>query len=95
MLVPLGDKLLIEPTKGQEKTLGGIIIPDSAKEKPTEGRVVAVGDGYMGEEVDAYPFTVKKNDTVLFNANAGMQIEEAGKKLIILSESEIIAILED
>lgn len=84
---PLADRVLIKPAAAEEKTLGGIIIPDSAKEKPLKGEVVAVGNGTKDEMV------VKNGDTVLYGKYAGTEIELDGEKYLIMRQSDILAII--
>ena len=85
---PLADRVLIKPAAAEEKTLGGIIIPDSAKEKPLKGEVVAVGNGTKDEEM-----VVKGGDTVLYGKYAGTEIELDGEKYLIMRQSDILAII--
>lgn len=85
---PLADRVLIKPAAAEEKTVGGIIIPDSAKEKPLKGEVVAVGHGTKDEEM-----VVKKGDTVLYGKYAGTEIEFEGKKYLIMRQSDVLAII--
>lgn len=85
---PLADRVLVEPAEAETKTAGGIIIPDTAKEKPQRGKVVAVGNGKPDE-----PMTVKVGDTVLYGKYAGTEIQVEGKDLLIMRESDIFAII--
>ena len=85
---PLADRVLVKPAAAEEKTLGGIIIPDSAKEKPLKGEVVAVGNGTKDEEM-----VVKNGDTVLYGKYAGTEIELDGEKYLIMRQSDILAII--
>lgn len=85
---PLADRVLIEPAAVEEKTIGGIIIPDSAKEKPLKGEVVAVGNGTKDEEM-----TLKNGDTVLYGKYAGTELELEGKKYLIMRQSDVLAII--
>lgn len=85
---PLADRVLIEPAAAEEKTIGGIIIPDTAKEKPLQGKVVATGNGTKGEEM-----VVKEGDTVLYGKYAGTELEYDGKKYLVMRQSDILAIL--
>lgn len=85
---PLADRVLIAPSQAEEKTAGGIIIPDTAKEKPQKGEVVAVGPGKKDE-----PLTVKEGDTVLYGKFAGTEISIEGKDYLIMRESDIVAIV--
>jgi chaperonin GroES len=85
---PLQDRVLVEPAPAEEKTAGGIIIPDTAKEKPMRGKVVAVGNGKKDE-----PVTVKAGDTVLYGKYAGTEIQIDGREYLIMRESDIYAII--
>lgn len=85
---PLADRVLIEPAAAEEKTIGGIIIPDTAKEKPLQGKVVATGNGTKDEEM-----VVKEGDTVLYGKYAGTELEYDGKKYLVMRQSDILAIL--
>ena len=85
---PLADRVLIEPAAAEQKTSGGIIIPDTAKEKPQRGLVVAVGNGKKDE-----PMTVKEGDKVLYGKYAGTEITVEGKEYLIMKESDIYAII--
>lgn len=93
-LKPLGDRVVVEPVEQEEKTASGIILPETAKEKPQEGIVLAVGPGRYGEEDERIPMEVKEGDRVLFAKYAGTEIKLEDKKLLILRESDILAILE-
>lgn len=85
---PLADRVLIEPAEAEQKTAGGIYIPDTAKEKPQRGKVVAVGSGKKDE-----PITVKVGDTVLYGKYSGTEIQIEGKDYLIMRESDIYAII--
>jgi chaperonin GroES len=87
-LKPLADRVLVEPAAAEEKTVGGIIIPDTAKEKPQKGKVIAAGSGKKDE-----PMTVKAGDTVLYGKYAGTEITVDGKEYLIMRESDIFAII--
>ena len=87
---PLADRVLINPTPAEEVTMAGIIIPDSAKEKPLKGKVLAAGKGTKDEEM-----TVKEGDTVLYGKYAGTEIEFEGQKYLIMRQNDILAIIED
>ena len=87
-VTPLHDRVIIQPAKAEEKTAGGIIIPDTAKEKPQRGTIVAVGDGKKDE-----PLTVKAGDQVLYGKYAGTEITYEGKEYLIMRESDIYAVL--
>ena len=88
-LKPLADRVLIKPTPAEETTLSGIIIPDSAKEKPLKGEVLAVGEGTKDEKM-----VVKEGDCVLYCKYAGTEIEFEGEKLLIMSQSDLLAVVE-
>lgn len=85
---PLADRVLIEPAAAEEVTVGGIIIPDSAKEKPLKGTVVAAGDGTKDEKMQ-----LKEGDTVLYGKYAGTELELEGKKYLIMRQSDVLAII--
>jgi len=91
---PIGDKILIKRLEAEEVTQGGIVIPDTAKDKPAEGKVIAVGTGRLlsnGKRVD---FQVKKNDRVLFSSYAGSEIKIEGEPHLVMSEDEILAVVD-
>ena len=85
---PLADRVLIEPAAAETQTIGGIIIPDTAKEKPLQGTIVAVGNGTKDEEM-----ILKEGDKVLYGKYAGTEIEHEGKKYLIMRQSDVVAIL--
>lgn len=91
---PLNDKVLIERSKAEDKTKGGIILPDSSKEKPKEGKIVAVGQGRLTDQGERIGFQVKKGDRVLFKSYAGTDVKIDGKDYILMSEEEVLAIVE-
>jgi chaperonin GroES len=91
---PLHDKVLIQRLDSEETTKGGIIIPDSAKEKPQEGKVVAVGNGRFLEDGSIKPLEVKKGDKILFSKYGGTDISIDGEDYLILSEEEILAVVD-
>ena len=86
---PLADRVLIEPTAAEEVTMGGIIIPDSAKEKPLKGKVLAVGNGTKDE-----PMQLKAGDTVLYGKYAGTEIELEGIKYLMMRQNDVLAVIE-
>ena len=94
MLKPLGDRVVIELVESEEKTASGIVLPDSAKEKPQEGKVVATGRGKLLEDGSLRPLDVKQNDRVLFSKYAGTDINIEGEEYLILREDEILAVFE-
>jgi len=91
---PLHDRVIVKRVEEEEKTKGGIIIPDTAKEKPVEGKVVAAGDGKIMEDGKKVPLEVKKEDRVLFGKYAGTEINIDGEEHLIMKEDDIIAIVE-
>ncbi|MEK6637404.1 MAG: co-chaperone GroES [Pseudomonadota bacterium] len=90
---PLHDRVLVERVEAEEKTAGGIIIPDTAKEKPQEGKVVAVGTGTKSEDGKVTPLDVKAGDTILFGKWSGTEVKVDGKDLLIMKESDILGIV--
>ncbi|MBN2122863.1 MAG: co-chaperone GroES [Deltaproteobacteria bacterium] len=91
---PLHDRVIVKRMEEEEKTKGGIIIPDTAKEKPVEGKVVAVGNGKLLENGTKIPLEVKKGDKILFGKYAGTEIKIDGVEHLIMREDDIIAIVE-
>jgi chaperonin GroES len=91
---PLHDRVLIRRVESEEKSLGGIIIPDTAKEKPMEGEVVAAGPGARGEDGKIQPMEVKSGDRVLFGKWSGTEVKLDGEELIIMKESDIMGVIE-
>jgi len=92
---PLQDRLVVKRIEEEEKTKGGIIIPDSAKEKPQEGRVVAIGDGKTLESGQKAPLTVKPGDKILFGKYSGTEIKIDGEEHLIMREDDVLAIVQD
>ena len=92
---PLQDRVLIRRIEQEEKSAGGIIIPDTAKEKPMEGEVVAAGPGTRGEDGKLHPLDVKAGDRVLFGKWSGTEVKMDGEELLIMKESDIMGILEE
>ena len=94
-LKPLGGRVIIEPIEQEEVTAGGIILPETAKEKPQEGKVLAVGPGDRNEQTgERVPMDLKVGDKILFAKYSGTEIKMDGKKLLILRESDILAVVE-
>jgi len=91
---PLHDRILVERVEEQEQRIGGIIIPDTAKEKPQQGRVVAAGKGRRGEKGEILPLDVKEGDTILFGKYAGTEIKIEGKEYLIMREDEVLGVVE-
>ncbi|MFC2046191.1 co-chaperone GroES [Chloroflexota bacterium] len=92
-LRPLADRLVVEPTEQEEMTASGIYVPETAKEKPQEGMVIAVGPGRKDEDGKRIPMDVAEGDRVLYAKYGGTEIKLEGKKVLILKESDILAIL--
>jgi len=91
---PLNDRVVVVRIEEEEQTKGGIIIPDTAKEKPQEGRVIAVGSGKLNEDGERIPLDVKKNDRVLFSKYGGNEIQIDGVEHLIMREDDILGIIE-
>ena len=92
MIKPLGDRVVIEASAREEKTASGIVLPDNAKEKPQEGKVLAVGSGTL-KDGERTPLEVKVGDRIIFSKYAGTEVKYEGKEVLILRESDILAIL--
>ena len=92
---PVGDRVVVKPAQKEEVTRSGIVIPDTAKEKPQEGTVIAVGIGKLTEKGDRQPLEVKEGDRVLFAKYGGTEFKLLDEDLLVLRESDILAILED
>lgn len=86
---PLADRVLVLPAEAEEKTIGGIIIPDTAKEKPLKGEVIAVGEGTADEKM-----ILKKGDTILYGKYSGTELEIEGKKYLIMRQNDVLAVVE-
>lgn len=91
-IVPLGDKVVLKRQEAESKTAGGIVLPDSAKDKPQKGEVVAVGDGHVKKDGSRVPLTVKEGDRVIFSSYAGDEIKIGDEELLLLRESDILAV---
>jgi chaperonin GroES len=91
---PLRDRVLLERIEEEEQRVGGIIIPDTAKEKPQQAKVVAVGKGRVSDKGEVFPLDVKAGDTVLFGKYSGTEIKIAGKEYLIVREEEILGVVE-
>jgi chaperonin GroES len=92
-VIPLNDKILVERVEAEEKTAGGIVLPDTAKEKPKQGKVLSLGDGKVLDTGKRQAFQVKKGDRVLFTSYAGSEIKIEGKEYLIMSEEDILAVV--
>lgn len=93
-LKPLGDRLVVEPIEQEEVTAGGIVLPETAKEKPQQGKVLAVGPGARDDEGERIAMDVKVGDKVLYAKYGGTEFKMDGKKLLILRESDLLAVIE-
>lgn len=91
---PLGDKVLIQRLEAEERTAGGIVLPDTAKEKPKRGTVVSVGDGRLLDTGKRHPLQLRNGDQVLFTSYAGTEVKVDGEEYIIMDESDILAVVE-
>jgi len=91
---PLADKVLVQRLEAENKTAGGIVLPDTAKEKPQRGKVVSVGEGKLLDDGARKKMQVKKGDTILFTSYAGTEIKIDGKEYLIMDESDIMAVIE-
>lgn len=90
-IVPLGDKVVLKRQEAEATTAGGIVLPDSAKDKPQKGEVVAVGDGHVKDDGTKVPLTVKEGDRVIFSSYAGDEITVGDEEFLLLRESDILA----
>lgn len=90
-LKPLGDRLIVKPVDEEETTASGLVLPDTAKEKPQKGKVVAAGDGVIGEDGNRRPLDVAEGDEVLYSKYGGTDITVEGEELLVLRESDILA----
>jgi chaperonin GroES len=93
-LKPLGDRVLVQPVEEEETTASGIVLPDTAKEKPQKGKVLAVGDGKLDEDGKRIKLDVSKGDEVLYSKYGGTEITVDGEDLLVLRESDVLAIVE-
>ncbi len=91
---PLGEKIMIKRVEAESKTAGGIVLPDSAKEKPKEGKVIALGDGKLLKNGDRAKFQVKKGDRVLFTSYGGTEVKIDGEEFLLMSEEDILAVID-
>ena len=92
---PLGDRVLVKRVEAEEKTAGGILLPDTAKEKPKEGKVIAIGDGRVLDNGERSKFSVKKGDRILFTSYAGTEVKVGGQEYLIMREEDILGVIED
>ncbi len=91
---PLGDRILVKPSPSEEKTKSGIVLPDSAKEKPQQGKVVAVGSGAKDEKGNKIPMEIKVGDKILYSKYSGTEVKIDGEEHLIIKESDVLAIVE-
>ncbi|MBK9126888.1 MAG: co-chaperone GroES [Phycisphaerales bacterium] len=91
---PLGEKVLVKRLEAEERTAGGIVLPDTAKEKPKRGTVLSVGDGKLLDTGKRQPLQVRKGDQVLFSSYAGTELKVEGEEVLIMDESDILAVVE-
>ena len=94
-LIPLDDRIVIKQLDAESKTAGGIILPDTAKEKPQIGKVIAVGPGAMNEKSERQALQIKVGDTVLYSKYSGTEIKTGGRELLIIAEKDVLAIIEE
>jgi chaperonin GroES len=90
---PLGDRILVKRIKAEEKTAGGIVVPDTAKEKPKEGEVISLGTGKVNEKGEKQAFTVKEGDKILFESYAGNEVEIDGEEYLVMKEDDVLGII--
>ncbi len=92
---PLGEKILIKRAEARDKTDSGIYLPESAKDQPKEGKVIALGDGILNKETGTYmPFTVKKGDRIIFSSYSGTEVKIGDEEMLILSEDDVLGVIE-
>jgi chaperonin GroES len=93
-IVPLNEKIVVKRLEAEEKTAGGIVLPDSAKEKPKQGKVLSLGEGKLLENGKRAPFQVKEGDRVLFTSYAGNEVTIVGEEYLIMTEDDVLAIVD-
>lgn len=93
-IVPLNDKIVVKRLEAEEKTAGGIVLPDTARDKPRQGKVLSLGDGKLLNNGQRAPFLVREGDRVLFSAWAGNEVEIDGEEFLIMTEDDILAIVQ-
>ncbi|MBN9519295.1 co-chaperone GroES [bacterium] len=93
-IVPLNDKIVVERVEADEKTAGGIILPDTAKEKPKQGKVISLGDGKLLDDGKRAEFQVKAGDRVLFSSYAGNEVTVDGKEYLVMTEDDVLAVVD-
>ncbi len=92
---PLGNRIVVKRLEAEEKTAGGIVLPDTAKEKPKQGEVIAVGEGTRSEDGKTIPTQVKKGDRIVFSSYAGTEVTLGDEELLIMKEDDVLGILEE
>ena len=90
---PLGERVLVKRIEAEEKTAGGIVVPDTAKEKPKEGEIISLGTGKLDEKGEKQPFNVKKGDKILFESYAGTEVTIDGEEYLVMKEDDILGII--
>lgn len=90
---PLGDRVLVQRVEAEEKTAGGILLPESAKEKPKEGKIISLGDGKVLDNGERSTFSVKAGDRILFTSYAGTEVKYGGEEYLIMHESDILGVI--
>jgi chaperonin GroES len=93
-VVPVNDKIVVKRVEAEEKTAGGIVLPDTAKEKPKQGKILSVGEGKLLDNGKRVPFQVKEGDRVLFTSYAGNEVTINGEELLIMTEDDILAVVD-
>ena len=93
-IVPLNDKIVVERVEAEDKTAGGIILPDTAKEKPKQGKVISLGDGKLLDDGKRADFQVKAGDRVLFSSYAGNEVTVDGKEYLVMTEDDVLAVVD-
>ena len=93
-VVPLNDKIVVKRLEAEDKTAGGIVLPDAAKEKPKQGKVLSLGDGKLLDNGSRAPFQVKEGDRVLFTSYSGTEVNVNGEEYLIMTEEDILAVVE-
>ena len=90
---PLGERILVQRIEAEEKTAGGIVVPESAKEKPKEGKIISLGTGKVNDKGEKQPFDVKEGDRILFESYAGTEVKIDGEEYLIMKEDDILGII--
>ena len=90
---PLGERILVKRIEAEEKTAGGIVVPDTAKEKPKEGKIISLGTGKVNEKGEKQPFSVKQGDKILFESFAGTEVKIDGEEYLVMKEDDVLGII--